>query len=77
MLENGLDGGRGHVMPGNLFVFLDFVAHCYEKQHQDRTFDRTYIADRIAKAKQTKRDTIAVKEQLADNQQKLLQRNWI
>ncbi len=57
----------------NLFVFLDFLAHCYEKQHQDRTFDRTYIADRIAKAKQAKRDAIAVKEQFADNQQKLLQ----
>lgn len=57
----------------NLFVFLDFVAHCYEKQHRDRTFDRSFITDRIAKAKQTKQDAIAVKEQLADNQKKLQQ----
>ncbi len=57
----------------NLFVFLDFVAHCYEKKHRDRTFDRSFITDRIAKAKQTKQDAIAVKEQLADNQKKLQQ----
>ena len=54
----------------NLFIYLDYIAHCYSKQCEERTFDRTIISSRIQKAKENKEAANAVKEELVREQEK-------
>ena len=54
----------------NLFIYLDYIAHCYSNQYEERTFDRTIILSRIEKAKESKEAVKSVKEKLAKEQEK-------
>lgn len=58
----------------NLFIFLDYIAYCYSEQYEERSFDKSLITSRVEKAKESKDATIAIKEELAREQEKLVQR---
>lgn len=55
----------------NLFIYLDFVACCYSEEYEERTFDKTTISSRIAKAKESKKAAEAVKAELTKEQEKV------
>ena len=54
----------------NLFIFLDYIAHCYADEHKERTFDKSIIADRVRKAKESREAANAVKQDLEKEQEK-------
>ena len=57
----------------NLFIFLDYISHCYSDKHEEHSFDKKIIASRIDKLKQSKEAANAMKEELAKEQQKSAQ----
>ena len=54
----------------NLFIFLDYIAHCYSDHYEDRSFDKSLIISRLEKAKQSKEIANAVNEELIKEQKK-------
>lgn len=57
----------------NLFIYLDYISHCYSEQHEERSFDKGIIISRIEKAKESKEAANAMKEELAKEQEKSAQ----
>lgn len=55
----------------NLSIYLDFIAYCYADQYEEHIFDPGIITDRIDKAKQSKQDTLAIKDALAEKTEEL------
>ena len=55
----------------NLFIFLDFVACCYIRGYEERSFNPNLITDRIESAKKTKSEQEAVKSQLNKQKEEL------
>ena len=56
----------------NLFVYLDYIAYCYSDDYQSRTFNASFIADRIEKTKQAKE--LAEKRKVEAAEQELLRK---
>ena len=54
----------------NLFILLDFIAHCYATGQETHTFDKNIILSRIEKAKQSRETQKSVKEELKREQKK-------
>ena len=54
----------------NLFIYLDYIAHCYSDHYEDRSFDKSLIISRLEKAKQSKEIANAVNEELIKEQKK-------
>lgn len=54
----------------NLFILLDFIAHCYATGQETHTFDKNIILSRIEKAKQSRETQKSVKEELEREQKK-------
>lgn len=57
----------------NLAIYLDFVACCYSSQYQEHPFDKTVIMARIEKAKQSKQEADAAREEFIKQQEKVEQ----
>lgn len=57
----------------NLAIYLDFVACCYSSQYQEHPFDKTVITARIEKAKQSKQEADAAREEFIKQQEKVEQ----
>lgn len=57
----------------NLAIYLDFVACCYSSQYQEHPFDKTVITARIEKAKQSKQEVDAAREEFIKQQEKVEQ----
>lgn len=55
----------------NLFIFLDYIAHCYSDLNEQRSFDRGIIDGRIKKIEQSREDAAAAKEKIASEQEKI------
>lgn len=55
----------------NLFIFLDFLAHCYSPNHEERIFNREIITSRIEKAKGSREAANAIKEELTKEQERI------
>ncbi len=47
----------------NLFIFMDFIAHCYGDQHADRNFDPTLRERQIQKVRQKREEQKQLQEQ--------------
>ena len=54
----------------NLFIYLDYIAHCYSDHYEDRSFDKSLIISRLEKVKQSKEIANAVNEDLIKEQKK-------
>ena len=54
----------------NLYIYLDFVAHCYTTMQETHGFDRNIILSRVEKARESKERAKAVKEELEKEQEK-------
>ena len=54
----------------NLFIYLDFVSYCYSDQYEEHSFDKTIIASRIEKAKESKEIANATRAELVKEQEK-------
>ncbi|RHV09868.1 DUF4145 domain-containing protein [Clostridium sp. OM05-9] len=54
----------------NLFIYLDYIAHCYSDHYEDRSFDKSLIISRLEKVKQSKEIANAVNEELIKEQKK-------
>ena len=54
----------------NLFIYLDYIAHCYSEKLEEHSFDKTIITSRIEKAKQSKEEANATREELLKEQEK-------
>lgn len=54
----------------NLFVYLDYIAYCYSDRYEEHTFDKDIITTRIEKAKESKEEANATREQLSKMQEK-------
>lgn len=52
----------------NLFIYLDYIAHCYSDHYEDRSFDKSLIISRLEKVKQSKEIANAVNEELIKEQ---------
>ncbi len=48
----------------NLFIFLDYIAHCYKKDYQGRNFDSELIINRREEAKQRREESKKIREEL-------------
>jgi type I restriction enzyme R subunit len=55
----------------NLFIFLDYIAHCYSDLNEQRSFDRGIIDGRIKKIEQSREEAAAAKEKIASEQEKI------
>ncbi|MEI3338989.1 MAG: DEAD/DEAH box helicase family protein [Eubacterium sp.] len=76
MAHNNRKQGRDEAMLclENLFIFLDYIAHCYADQYEQRTFDKDIIIARAKKAKQSKLEKDAARVELAKEQEKSAQK---
>ena len=54
----------------NLFIYLDFVSYCYSDQYEEHSFDKTIIASRIEKARESKEGVNVTKAELEKEQEK-------
>ena len=54
----------------NLFIFLDYIAHCYTQNTEERSFDRSTVTDRIEKAKESKENAKSIRAELEKEQEK-------
>ena len=48
----------------NLFIFLDYIAHCYTENSTERTFDKNTITARMEKARESKVAAKNIREEL-------------
>ena len=54
----------------NLFIFLDYIAHCYTENSTERTFDKNTITARMEKARESKVAAKNIREELEKEQEK-------
>lgn len=55
----------------NLFIYLDYIAHCYSDQYEEHTFNKSIINARREKIKTSKYNAETVKQKLEKEQEKL------
>lgn len=57
----------------NLFIYIDYIAYCYSNQYEKRSFDKGMIISRIGKAKESREEVNAAKEELVREKEKSAQ----
>lgn len=55
----------------NLFIYLDYIAHCYSDQYEEHTFNKNIINARREKIKTSKYNEETIKQKLEKEQEKL------
>ncbi|MDO4978493.1 MAG: DEAD/DEAH box helicase family protein, partial [Eubacteriales bacterium] len=55
----------------NLAIFLDFLACCYSSNYEEHIFNKSFVEDRMNKAKESKKNAADTKEELLKKIQEL------